>query len=119
MTKPKASPLYFMSGVIAIILIATFFGPEEKALGSNVRLVYLHGAWVLTAEIAFIAAALMGALGLLAHYVSALSAREDFFHGWSQALGRTGIIFWLTYLPLSLLAMESNSFTCANVTEYL
>jgi len=51
--------------VIVIILIATFFGPEEKALGSNVRVVYLHGAWVLTAEIAFIAAALMGALGCL------------------------------------------------------
>jgi hypothetical protein len=108
MTKPKASPLYFLLGVIAIILIATFFGPEEKALGSNVRLVYLHGAWVLTAEIAFVAAACLGALGLLAHFVAALSAREDFFHGWSQALGRTGIVFWVTYLPLSLWAMESN-----------
>jgi hypothetical protein len=108
MNKPKASPLYYMLGVIAIILIATFFGPEEKALGSNVRLVYLHGAWVLTAEIAFIAAALMGALGLAAHYLKTLAGRETFFHAWSQALGRTGIIFWVTYLPLSLLAMESN-----------
>jgi len=108
MTKTKASPLYFLLGVIVIILIATFFGPEEKALGSNVRVVYLHGAWVLTAEIAFIAAALMGALGLLAHFVAALSAREGLFHDWSQALGRTGIIFWVTYLPLSLWAMESN-----------
>ena len=97
-----------MSGVIAIILIATFFGPEEKALGSNVRLVYLHGAWVLTAEIAFMAAALAGALGLLAHYVTGLSSREASFHRWSQALGRTGIVFWVTYLPLSLFAMESN-----------
>ena len=108
MSKPKASPLYFLFGVIAIILIATFFGPEEKALGSNVRLVYLHGAWVLTAEIAFMAAGLMGALGLLAHYVTALGSREDFFHRWSEALGRSGIVFWVTYLPLSLWAMESN-----------
>ncbi len=108
MTKPKASPLVFLFGVIAIILIATLFGPQEKALGSNVRLVYLHGAWVLTAEIAFIAAALAGALGLLAHYGGALSAREDFFHDWSLALGRTGVVFWITYLPLSLWAMESN-----------
>jgi uncharacterized integral membrane protein len=108
MSKPKASPLYFMSGVIAIILIATFFAPEEKALGANVRLVYLHGAWVLTAEIAFMAAALAGVFGLLAHYVTALGSREALFHRWSQALGRTGIVFWVTYLPLSLLAMQSN-----------
>ena len=30
------------------------------------------------------------------------------FHAWSAALGRTGIIFWLTYLPLSLFAMQAN-----------
>jgi hypothetical protein len=34
------------------------FGPEEKSLGANVRIVYLHGAWVLSAELAFVAAAL-------------------------------------------------------------
>jgi hypothetical protein len=108
MSKPKASPLLFLLGVITIIVIATFFGPEEKALGSNVRIVYLHGAWVLTAEIAFIAAGLAGALALLAHFVPALSSRQDAFHRWGQALGRTGIVFWVTYLPLSLWAMESN-----------
>ena len=108
MSKPKPSPLLFMSGIIAIIIIATFLGPEEKALGSNVRLVYLHGAWVLTAEIAFIAAAIAGALGLLAHYVKIFSTRETVFLDWSEALGRSGIVFWVTYLPLSLLAMETN-----------
>lgn len=108
MSKPKPSPLLFMSGIIAIIVIATFFGPEEKTLGSNVRLVYLHGAWVLTAEIAFIAAALAGVLGLLAHYTRIFSTREAVFLDWSEALGRTGIVFWVTYLPLSLLAMETN-----------
>lgn len=64
------------------------------------RIVYLHGAWVLTAEIAFFAAALAGLLGLL--------LRKDIFHTWSAALGRTGIFFWLTYLPLSLYAMQAN-----------
>jgi hypothetical protein len=29
-------------------------------------------------------------------------------HQWSAALGRTGIFFWVTYLPLSLWAMQSN-----------
>ena len=77
-----------------------FLGPEEKSLGANVRIVYLHGAWVLTAEIAFFAAALAGLFGLI--------LRKDIFHAWSAALGRTGIIFWVTYLPLSLFAMQSN-----------
>ncbi len=64
------------------------------------RIVYLHGAWVLTAEIAFFAAALAGLLGLI--------LRKDIFHTWSAALGRTGIVFWITYLPLSLFAMQTN-----------
>ncbi|MDL1949668.1 hypothetical protein FBQ97_07630, partial [Acidobacteria bacterium ACD] len=51
--------------VLLLIVILALFGPEEQSLGSNVRLVYLHGAWVLTAEIAFLAAALAGLLGLI------------------------------------------------------
>lgn len=86
--------------VVLLIAILALFGPEEQSLGSNVRLVYLHGAWVLTAEIAFLAAALAGLLGLI--------LRRGMFHAWSAALGRTGIIFWITYLPLSLLAMQAN-----------
>jgi hypothetical protein len=83
-----------------VIAVLTLFGPEEKSLGSNVRLVYLHGAWVLTAEIAFLLAALAGLLGLV--------LRRDIFHAWSAALGRTGIVFWVTYLPLSMFAMQAN-----------
>ena len=99
MIKTKPPFLYFSLTVIVIALM-TLFGPEEKSLGSNVRLVYLHGAWVLAAEVAFIAAALAGLLGLI--------LRKDIFHDWSAALGRTGIVFWLTYLPLSLFAMQAN-----------
>ncbi|HRQ23190.1 MAG TPA: hypothetical protein PLF42_07145, partial [Anaerolineales bacterium] len=76
------------------------FGPEEKSLGAKVRLVYVHRAWVLTAEIAFLLAALAGLFGLL--------LKRDIFHAWSAALGRTGIIFWVSYLPLSMLAMQAN-----------
>jgi hypothetical protein len=99
MTKLKSPLLAFLitAGVIALL---AFLGPEEKSLGANVRIVYLHGAWVLTAEMAFFAAALSGLLGLL--------LRKDIFHTWSAALGRTGIFFWLTYLPLSLFAMQAN-----------
>ena len=98
--KNLKSPLTFFFVTVGIIAILAFFGPEEQSLGSNVRIVYLHGAWVLTAEIAFLFAALAGLLGLL--------LRRDLFHAWSAALGRTGILFWVTYLPLSLFAMEAN-----------
>ena len=99
MSKIRTPLILFIATVILIALLA-FFGPEERTLGSNVRIVYLHGAWVLAAEVAFFAAAIAGAIGLIAKRVT--------FHRWSAALGRTGIFFWLTYLPLSLWAMESN-----------
>ncbi len=99
MSKIRTPLILFIATVILIALLA-LFGPEEKTLGSNVRIVYLHGAWVLAAEVAFFAAAIAGAIGLITKRIA--------FHRWSAALGRTGIFFWLTYLPLSLWAMESN-----------
>jgi hypothetical protein len=99
MSKIKSPLASFFLTLFAIFLLA-LFGPEEQSLGANVRIVYLHGAWVLTAEAAFALAALAGLLGLV--------ARKDSFHAWSAALGRTGIIFWVTYLPLSLYAMQAN-----------
>lgn len=94
------SPLIWFIIAVAIIAILALFGPEEQSLGANVRIVYLHGAWVLAAELAFVAAALAGLIALI--------AKRDAFHIWSAALGRTGIFFWVTYLPLSLWAMQTN-----------
>ena len=99
MFKPKSPLTWFLLAVVAILVLAVL-GPEEQSLGANVRIVYLHGAWVLTAEISFLAAALAGLAGLI--------TRRAELHRWSAALGRTGIFFWLTYLPLSLWAMQSN-----------
>jgi hypothetical protein len=96
----RFSPLYLFLFTILLIAVLAFFGPEEQSLGSNVRIVYLHGAWVLAAELAFAAAALAGLLALV--------LRREGLHRWSAALGRTGIVFWLTYLPLSLWAMQAN-----------
>src|SRR6266508_3516248 len=99
MSKLKSPLILFFTTIIVIALLA-LFGPEEKSLGANVRIVYLHGAWVLAAELAFVAAALAGLIALI--------TKRDALHHWSAALGRTGIFFWVTYLPLSLWAMESN-----------
>ena len=99
MEKNK-SPLFYFSLTIILLAMLAFFGPEEKSLGANVKIVYLHGAWVLAAEAAFIAGAIAGFFALI--------LRKENLHAWSAALGRTGIIFWLTYLPLSLWAMQSN-----------
>jgi hypothetical protein len=99
MLRIKSPLILFFLTVIVIALLA-LFGPEEKSLGANVRIVYLHGAWVLAAELAFIAAAFAGLIALI--------TKRDALHHWSAALGRTGIFFWVTYLPLSLWAMQSN-----------
>ena len=85
--------------LLAIGIVA-LLGPAEKSLEEHVRVVYLHGAWVWTALAGFAGAALVGLFGLV-------SQRKAFF-AWSLALGRTGLLFWLTYLPLSLWAMRSN-----------
>jgi hypothetical protein len=46
------------------------------------------------------AAAAVGLVGLI--------SRRAVAHYWSLALGRTGLLFWITYLPLSLWAMQTN-----------
>jgi len=85
---------------LIVIAIASFFGPAERSLGTNVRLVYIHGTWVWTALIAFGAAAAAGLMGWL------LSIQS--LHTWSRALGQAGLFFWITYLPLSLWTMQAN-----------
>ena len=96
----RTSPLILFFATLLLIALVSLLGPAEKTLGSNVRIVYLHGAWVLTAELAILLAAACGIVALL--------ARRAGLHNWSAALGRTGILFWVTYLPLSLWAMQTN-----------
>ncbi len=94
------SPLLLFVFLLFIISGYTLLGPAEATLGTNVRVVYLHGAWVWAALAGFIAAGLVGLVGLI--------ARRLTLHRWSRALGRTGLFFWITYLPISLWAMQTN-----------
>jgi len=100
MSKLQKSPLFYFVLTLLSIVVMTFFGPEEATLGSNVRLVYLHGAWVLTAELLFALAALTGLIALI--------SRKDAFYRWTTALGRSGVLYWISYLPLSMWAMQAN-----------
>ncbi len=95
----KAQPWVLLATLLVIGLV-TAFGPTEKTLGENLRLVVLHGAWVWTGKIAFGLAALAGLLALV--------FRKPFWQRWTLSLGRTGLIFWLTYLPMSLIVQQLN-----------
>jgi hypothetical protein len=79
----RKSPLSLAWFALNLALIAglTALGPMEKSLGANVRVVYLHGAWVWTSLACFTTAGLAGLAGL---------------------------VFWITYLPLSIWAMQTN-----------
>jgi hypothetical protein len=94
------SPFFWF--ILALLTTAglTALGPQDKFLGDNVRIVYLHGAWALTAEAALGLSAAAGLLGIL--------FRRESLQRWSAALGYTGLFFWVSYLPLSLWAMQAN-----------
>lgn len=83
-----------------IIIIFAFFGPLEKTLGMNIRIVYFHGAWVWVGLTAFAMAALTGLIGVV--------GRLNLWHRLSNSFALTGLLFWITYLPISMLLMQLN-----------
>lgn len=94
------SPLSAFLVTLLLVIILAAFGPVERTLGTNVRLVYLHGAWVWTSLLALAGSALMGLPGAFLNH--RLSQR------WALALGQTGMLFWITYLPMSIWTMQAN-----------
>ena len=98
-TRRDLSLLWLLITIAAIVAL-TALGPTERTLGENLRLVVLHGAWVWTGKILFAAAALAGLAGLL--------LPRSFWSTLSLALGCAGLLFWLTYLPMSLIVQLQN-----------
>ena len=96
----KISPLVWFLLTLAAIGLITVLSPAERVLGANARIVYLHGAWVWASLAGFTAAALVGLAAWITH--------RPGLHYWSRALGRTGLFFWITYLPISMVAMQTS-----------
>ena len=96
----RKSPFLLLLLNLLVLLLVAAFAPLEKSLGSNVRVVYLHGVWVWASLAAFMAAGVAGLLGL--------ASRREWLQRWSLALGRSGLVFWVTYLPISMWAMQTN-----------
>lgn len=97
---PPGRHAALLAATLAAAGLLAAFAPAEKTLGGNMRLVYLHGAWVWAALALFAAAGLAGLAGL--------AARRPSLQAWSLALGRTALLFWLASLPMSLLVMKLN-----------
>jgi hypothetical protein len=98
--KRLKNPLVGFISMLILMSILAMFGPVERSLGVNVRLVYLHGVWVWTAILA------LGASALLALPGAFLNRERS--QRWSRATGQVGMIFWVTYLPLSIWTMQAN-----------
>ncbi len=96
----KRSNLTLSLLLLGLIAAVTTLGPSERSLGVNVRLVYLHGAWVWTSLIGYAVSAGIGVLGL--------GLKRQGLNQWSLTSGRVATLFWLTYIPLSMWTMQAN-----------
>lgn len=92
---------YFIILILLILTgIFTLFSPLERTLGTKARLVYFHGAWVWAGMLGFIIAGGTGLIGVI--------TQNNRFHTLSRSWGRTALLFWLIFLPMSLLVMQAN-----------
>ena len=104
MKRIQLSNRRLVAALVAVLILTVaiaFLTPLEQKLGSKLRLIYLHGAWVWTGILTF---CLAGSVGLAALYPSASTA----LHDWSRSIGWSGLCFWITYLPMSLAVMQIN-----------
>lgn len=107
--KQTGKAAYFwgrMAATAGAIALAALFAPPEQTLGTNLGVILLHGAWVWAGLIFFGLAALAGLAGLLAEAFKK-TATGRLGRG-SRALAWTGMVFWLSYLPMSLWVMKMN-----------
>ncbi len=96
--KTKVHPLVGFLLALCLAGAFAFFAPLERTLGSGIRLVLFHGAWVWVGITIYAIAGILGLFGLITH--------RETINRYSIAAGRTGLVFWVTYLPMSLIVMQ-------------
>lgn len=94
-TTRVGGSLLLIAVAIALVLVVA---PLDRVLGDVSRLVYLHGAMVWVALAGFTVAGILGVMHLLTD--------KPAWHGWSQGIERSAIVFWSGYLPLSVVAAD-------------
>lgn len=72
----RRSLVIILVGFFCLTIAIAFLTPLERTLGGNLRLVYLHGAWVWTGIVTFCFAAIAGLAALILHKTS--------LHRWSN-----------------------------------
>jgi hypothetical protein len=87
-----------LTGLAVVVLILALLAPRDATLRDASPVIYLHGALVWTAILTFTSGGLLG--------LAALIWRKDLLHAWSGALARTGLLFWVLYLPVSMWASK-------------
>jgi hypothetical protein len=85
-------------GLSSLVIVLALVAPRDTTLQESSPIVYLHGALVWTAILAFTTAAALGLAGLI-------SGRQP-LHAWSGALARTGLLFWIIYIPVGMWASK-------------
>jgi hypothetical protein len=85
-------------GLALVVLVLALLAPRDATLQGSSPVIYLHGALVWVSILAFSAAGVVGLAGLV--------LQRDLLHAWSGALARTGLLFWVIYLPVSMWASQ-------------
>jgi hypothetical protein len=87
--------------VLAVIALAlAWLSPNDVTLKGTSKVVYIHGALVWTSLLTLTAAGIVGLAALAMMWIK----RNNAMHAWALALGRTGLLFWVAYIPVSMLA---------------
>jgi hypothetical protein len=84
----------------AAALLLAWAAPNDVTLAGTSKVVYIHGALVWTSMLTLTAAGVVGFAALAAMFIK----RNNMLHAWTLALGRTGLLFWVAYIPVSMLA---------------
>lgn len=104
-SNPKRQKIALLAtlGLIILAVVLAFVAPEEKTLGGNIRLIYLHAAITWVGLIMFVVSGLLGLfyfIGFLAPGKSAIQRVKDTLVTWSSAGQSTATVFWVGHLTL-------------------